>query len=209
MQRIEHIETAGPDGRARRLLFSQGEPRLTSASVVRSLGLEVTQSYDEQELAALLGAAEAEHARERALRLLGYRERAVGELRCRLIDDGYPPPVADAVAARFAELGFVDDARFAGMFARSRAAAGYGRSRVARELAGHGVDAATVCRALDECFGDTDELERARAALRGSVAADRKERDRLVRRLVTRGFSFSTALRAVNPPDDDVSSDSL
>jgi SOS response regulatory protein OraA/RecX len=51
---------------------------------------------------------------------------------------------------------------------------------------------------MAELGGPHDQLDRARHALRGRTAADRKERDKLVRRLVTRGFDLSIAIRAVD-----------
>jgi SOS response regulatory protein OraA/RecX len=46
-------------------------------------------------------------------------------------------------------------------------------------------------------------VERARAVLRGRTASDRASRDKLVRKLVSRGFDLQTALAAVDSAADD------
>jgi regulatory protein len=120
------------------------------------------------------------------------------ELSQRLLDNGYPAGVVDTVVDRFCEVELVDDARFASAWVRTRASAGYGRRRIARELAEKGVDESIAQAALDDELTD-DEMSRARASLRGRQPRDAKDRERLVRRLVSRGFDFRTALDAVGP----------
>ncbi len=102
---------------------------------------------------------------------------------------------------RFCEVELVDDRRFASAWVRSRSSACYGRRRIARELAEKGVADDVIASALDEEL-DGDELTRAREALRGRRARDSKERERLVRRLVARGFEFRIAREAVDPAAD-------
>jgi len=199
---IDRIETAGPDRRARRLVLSDGvDPRLTSASVLTELGLEAGDTIDLPELEAVLGEAEGRHAQDRAIRVLGYRDRSRRELDKRLADDGYPSQVRDRVIGRMVELNLVDDERFAATWARSRAAAGIGSRRIASELNQRGVDPALTAKAIEE-LDCGDELDRAVAALRGRSASTPKERERLIRRLVTRGFGLSTAIAAVDSPAD-------
>ena len=59
--------------------------------------------------------------------------------------------------------------------------------------------------ALEALHETGDEVARARRALHGRAAPDRREADRLVRRLVSRGFSVSVALQALKVDSDDVS----
>jgi regulatory protein len=194
---IQRIESVGPDRRARRLFFDDSsEPRVTSAAALKLLSLDVGSEVDLEELLTALAEHEPQLARDRALQLLGYRERSRAELRQRLLDNGYPARVVDSVVDRFCEVELVDDARFASAWVRSRGGAGYGRRRIARELEEKGVDEFIIQAALDEELLD-DELSRARASLRGRLPRDAKDRERLVRRLVSRGFEFRTALDAV------------
>jgi len=196
---VDSIETAGPDRRARRLVFRDGiEPRLTSASVVKELGLEPDCRLDLAEFESALAAVERRAAKERALRILAARERSSHEVTQRLLDDGYPDVLSRETVARMVELGVIDDDRFAGMWARSRFAAGFGSRRVLNELARRGIDAAAAQSAVAEAAGESDELKRAIAALGGRSAGNRKERERLIRRLVSRGFDLRVAIAALD-----------
>jgi regulatory protein len=197
------IETTGRSPRARRLRFDQAEPRVTPASVVKQLGLTEGDLWDEKRLAEAIGEAEPELAKERALRMLGYRERSRHELLQGLLDDGFSQSAASAVIDRLAELYLVDDVRFSTMWVRSRVRAGFDRRRIRRELENKGVDPGVIADALDEAAPQEDELQRARAALRGKQASDRAGRDKLVRRLVSRGFDLQTAIAAVSTDDTD------
>lgn len=206
---IESIERVGRGRRARRLSFAAGrEPRTTAAAVVRVMGIEAGDVIDSAEFEATLESAEATCARERALRVLGYRDRASREIERRLIDDGYPAGVVRELLVRLTELELIDDERFAISWARTRSTAGFGRDRVARELREKGVAPLHAQAALDTIFPVESDVERARAALRGRVPRDAAEREKLLRRLLRRGFSLETARKAV-PPLPDAASDCL
>lgn len=204
MPTIERIDTCGPRGRGRRLHFTDvTESRTTSAAVVRALGLEVGSRISLSEIDAV----EPEAARERALALLGYRERSAAEVQDLLTGDGYPLVLARSMVQRFIELGLVDDERFARMWTASRRSAGYGPQRIRRELEAKGVDVAAVgMSSVDE--SDADVLERARTAIRGRVPTSNAERQRLVNRLLRRGFALGTALAvtAMGGPDEEAES---
>jgi regulatory protein len=157
---------------------------------------------DPQELCVALAEHEPRLARERALQLLGYRERSRTELLERLLVNGFPREVAESVVERFCEVELVDDSRFASAWIRTRVSAGYGRRRIARELAEKGVDDHLIQSALDdEIHGD--EAYRARDSLRGRRPRDAKDRERLIRRLVSRGFELRVALEAVDTVEQD------
>jgi len=205
---IIRIESAGPERRARRLVFDQGlEPRETSAAALKALGLVEGVAVDSQRLEADLQAIEGDLAKVRALQLLGYRERCEAELTRKLIATGYSSAIARSVVQRYVEVELVDDRRFATAFARIRVAAGYGDRRIARELADKGVPEELALEALEGLHESGDEAARARRALRGRVARDRREADKLVRRLVSRGFSVSVALQALEVDTEDVSNE--
>lgn len=196
------IESAGPRARARRVIFSSGETLTLPNVVVRALGgLLVGQSTSCGDLRAATADITPDIARERALAIVGYRERSSSELRQALLDEGFERTVVDALVARFVELGLVDDARFAGMYARSRLSAGRGKRLVLRELVSKGIDAETAAQAVDS-VSDTDEVARARLVIKGAVPVDRRERERLLRRLLSRGFDMTTALSALDVPGD-------
>jgi regulatory protein len=202
--RIGRIEDAGPERKARRLVFDDGsDPRVTSAAALKlgevSVGLEIEPAALDRALADV----ELALAKESAYRLLGYHDRSRAELDRKLRDRGYPAEVASAIVARLDELGIVDDQRFAALWVRSRAAQGMGARRIARELGQKGVAAETIEAALATEAPEETQLSTAVHALRGKTATDPKQRDRLVRRLVTKGFDLRTAIRAVDSSADE------
>src|SRR5437762_12864256 len=88
---------------------------------------------------------EADDRLQRALELsfayLNRREHTVGELRRHLERKGIAPAPADACIQRLIEDGYLDDSRFALMFAADkRALEGWGGDRIRRELAAKGLD---------------------------------------------------------------------
>lgn len=193
------IEVAGPDKRARRLRLEDDSEcvRLTSAAVVRQLGLEDGDEAQWGEVLDEIEAIEYECAKERGFRLLGYRERSDGEVRSRLSNDGYPAEVVGRVSERFRELDLVDDSRFARLWARQRIAAGYGTVRIMRELGQKGIDAEVATEAIREAAGDATQVERATAVLGGKSVDTQKDRQKAIGRLVRRGFGLGDAVRAV------------
>jgi regulatory protein len=202
--RIERIEHAGPERKARRLVFDDGsDPRVTSAAALRLVGVSVGLEIDPAAVDRALADVEPALAKESAFRLLGYRDRSRGELSGKLRDRGYPAEVAGAIAARLEELGVVDDQRFAASWVRSRAAQGMGARRIAGELAQKGVASETIDAALAQEASEDTQLQTAVHALRGKVATDPKHRDRLVRRLVAKGFDLRTAIHAVDHSADE------
>ena len=152
---------------------------------------------DREAFEADLAAEELPLAKERALKLLGYRERSAFEVHRKLRDSGFPESVSRAVVQRFSDIELIDDERFASAWTRSRRAGGYGEQRISRELAEKGVDP-TLIAAAHETDDGADETGRALAALRGKVPHDRADSQRLIKRLLGRGFSLSVARDAVS-----------
>ena len=199
--RITAIDPAGPDRRARRLVFDASDPRTTAAAAVKELGLTVDDVWSGDDLETALGEAESALARDRALRMLGYRDRSTFELASRLLADGYPQNVVDPLVVRLGALGLLDDERFATGWVSSRRAAGVGRRKTRFELIQRGVSEQVADAVLAEAMPVEGEVDRARDLAHGTVLRTRRDRDRLMRRLVTRGFDLSTAARVAGESD--------
>lgn len=180
-----------------------GEPwRITSKAVIARLGLAEGDVIEPESLSGAIDALEPELARERALASLTRAETSRARLLAKLADDGYAGATAAVVVERLAAAGLVDDARYADMLASSMSGArGYGRARVARELARRGIEPDVAGAAVDAACPPEDERERAVATARRLASAARGSVERLGRRLVARGFSpamaFDAARRAL------------
>jgi regulatory protein len=101
-----------------------------------------------------------------AYRYLNRRERTEAEMRTRLERGGVDPPDVEPAIATLLEHGYLDDARFARLFAEDkRELEQWGSDRIRRALRERGVSSDLVDEALAAHRGDT-EIERALAVLR-------------------------------------------
>ena len=146
-----------------------------------------------------------EIAREICLRLLTDRARTRQELAQALARKGVPDEAASVVLDRFAEVGLVDDAAFAGQWVRSRHTyRGLGRRAIAVELRRKGVADGVAKEALAEVDTESED-RRARELIDRklrSMAVDTADQRataarRLVGMLARKGYGAGTAYRVV------------
>jgi len=112
--------------------------------------------------------------------------------------DGEHDPDLEALAARFAEVGYVDDAAYALSKSRELSGRGYGKKRLVEKLRLAGVAEDDSREAFD-----MSETEAVAAALRyaqrrrigpfAAEAPDRMARDRAISAMVRAGHSFGLA----------------
>lgn len=193
---ITEIATVRTGSRVR-VISLDGEPwHTTAAPVIRELGIAEDDIVEAPALAADLEAAERVAARERALAVLGYRERSVAELRGKVLDDGYPSGIVDDVIADLVRVGIVDDARFAEAFVRSLSVGKkLGRRRIERELELKGISPEIAAASLLEYCDPEDAPQRLlEAAQRLVRRGDRV--DLLASRLVRKGYGAGEAFAA-------------
>jgi regulatory protein len=152
----------------------------------------------------MTGSAASEGTVERALGLaysyLGRRERTERELREYLENKDITPAIADLAVAELVELGYIDDARYARLFAADkRALDGWGADRIARALGERGLARELIELALEE-QGREGELEQALALLQRRCPeppVDRRGRDRALGILLRKGYESELALEAL------------
>lgn len=137
-----------------------------------------------------------------ALTLLSIRELSEAQLRIRLKRREIDAGDIDAAIARLKTDRTLDDRRVARAIARMESAIKHrGRARVIQKIRQAGIDDDTAQDAVREVFEEVDEqalLDRAfERRLRGKTPADldEKGRARIVRGLVSQGFSFDAALK--------------
>ena len=87
---------------------------------------------------------------ETALRILSYRFNSVAELRTKLRAKHFEREEIDEAIERLRDEKWLDDARFAGAFVRTRHSKRIGSRRIARELQAAGVDRDTARAAIRE-----------------------------------------------------------
>ena len=140
-------------------------------------------------------------AKERALALLNRRDYSRGELLKKLLEKGEEPEAAEAAVERLAELGFVDDARYARLIVRHYAAKGYGARRVKQELHHRGIPPELFDEAMEQMPEQDETVDRLLRSRLKSEAPDRGELKKASDFLLRRGYSWDevrAALRRYN-----------
>ena len=148
-----------------------------------------------------------------AVKALGRRMRTEAELR-RLMQTRAEPgenaaAMLDAVVKRLREYGYLDDAAYAETYARLRHEnEKFGARRVRQDMRQKGLNPELVEQTIDARYGASNEEALVRAHLerkRIKKPENEKETARVMRRLVTAGFSTPTIykiLRQWDVPDD-------
>ena len=170
-------------------------PKAVGRRLVSLLESDGDQPSGRSELLYRVRVISLELARSKTEELLNRRDYSSSELAAKLREAGYHPSVADEVVARFVEVGLLDDRRFAELFARSKAAAGWGRIKIERELARRGVDA-TQREGWPSGYLEEDESEMAFALASRRRLSGKNDFQKLVRFLCGRGFPMGVAMDA-------------
>jgi regulatory protein len=143
---------------------------------------------------------------ELAYRYLNRRERTEAELRRHLEGRDLDAGAVQATVTALREQGYLDDARFARLFAQDkRELEHWGTERIRRTLLERGVERGLVDAAIDQAPPE-DELARAQALLRRrfpSWPLDRRERERAFGVLLRKGFDNELALEVLTRHEPD------
>ncbi|HLY43622.1 MAG TPA: regulatory protein RecX [Terracidiphilus sp.] len=150
------------------------------------------------------------------MKALGRHMRTVAELR-RLLQQRAEPgergeAAIAAVIARLKEKRYLDDAAYAETYARLRREnEKFGQRRVRQTLRQKGISSALTEKTIDAGYAQVDEEKLARQYLerkRIAKPANEKQTARVMRRLVTAGFSTGVIykiLRQWEVPDEELS----
>lgn len=186
---MAEVSCAVEGGRVREIVVPVRAARLLEAE---GLGLP----REEQEAFDALHELEGRVCFTMLTEMLSRRDHATQEARIKLAAYGFRPQEIDAAVARAQDMRFLNDVRFASYFIEERKRRGWGRRKIEVELRRRGVDVTELVGYPEAFFDDDDDLERARQLLeRRSIPAGRA-RDKLVRHLMAKGFSYAVAAQA-------------
>jgi len=133
-----------------------------------------------------------------ALNLFSYRDRSESEMRRRLTEKGFGEAVVTQTIALLEEYNYLDDQAFANQLAEQQLMRGRGRRAAAHALSQAGLDPELVAQALSAVYQSETEIDAAVAWLeRKPVPQNQAERQKLLRNLASRGFSFDVAQEAL------------
>ena len=167
------------------------------------LGVAEGDEIDDPRRTAVEEALARVRARLFVVRSLAVKMQSAAEIEKKLAARDVPPEVARQAIERVKGYGYIDDASLAGQLARGMQARGYGRRRAEQKLRTRGLPRALADTALDEAYGDRDEVALAREALGRRAVVDDADRRRAVAFLARRGFSAEAAWRAVRDAADE------
>jgi regulatory protein len=170
---------------------------------IGELGIAEGDEIDDAQRAAVEQALAQARARLFVVRSLAVKMQSAAEIARKLAAREIPPAVAREAIERVAEYGYIDDASLAGQLARGMQARGYGRRRAEQKLRARGLPRELADTALDEAYGDRDEVALAREALGRRAVGDDTDRRRAVAFLARRGFSAGAAWKAVRDAADE------
>jgi regulatory protein len=173
-----------------------------SSVVADSAGLRVDDLLTADRQQELLDQDAPYRARERALRLLGLRDRSRREVEIRLRQAGFDQKVVDRTLEWLAGLGYLDDRRFAGAYVAEKQRGGWGPRRIRAELAAKGVERSAVDEAVAaledsgsaaSAGGDAALEDVIRRRFGGQFTADPEGAERrLAGFLARRGYDWDT-----------------
>ena len=167
------------------------------------LGVAEGDEIDDPRRTSVEEALARVRARLFVVRSLAMKMQSAAEIEKKLAARDVPPEVARQAIERVKGYGYIDDASLAGQLARGMQARGYGRRRAEQKLRTRGLPRALADTALDEAYGDRDEVALAREALGRRAVGDDADRRRAVAFLARRGFSAGAAWRAVRDAADE------
>ncbi len=180
-------------------LYIEGEYALAAhTEAFAAMGLKEGMEITPAQLEELRVRTDTVKAREKAYQLLSYRDYSKKELIDRL-ENKVEHEVAETVAGRIEELGYLDDAEYAGKLARSlsREKMLSGRS-IRRELSLRGISPELAEEAMDQL--EEDDAERLVRLIRRKFArklTDEAGMRRVYAALLRRGYSHSDVRAAL------------
>ena len=180
-------------------VYADGEYRFTvSAFIWAASSLYEGCEADEETLEVLRGQGQTYDAEEAAVRLLSYRAHSEKELKMKLRRKS-PADVAEAAAAKMRGLGDLNDEKFASQLAEELfRTKHYAPQRILSELFSRGIakefaENAVSALDIDENKGIIELISKMR------LPEEPTEKDvaRLMRRLLSAGYSYSEIRRAL------------
>ena len=132
----------------------------------------------------------------RGIAILSRREHSRKELREKLLEYEEDPEKVEATLDEFEKKGFLSDERFAEALCRARSKR-YGNFRLSVELREAGVASEIANRAIESVPSEAERAQEIWDRRFGSAAENEKDRQKQIRFLANRGFSFDTIRRVL------------
>ncbi|MBR1635296.1 MAG: regulatory protein RecX [Lachnospiraceae bacterium] len=197
--RIDRIEPVRGKTKRSWVRFDGAEDICLYNKEIRRLGLEDGQEMPGTLYGQVIREILVPRARKRALHLLEKQDRTRANLRDKLLEGGYPASVADDAIAYAESYHYIDDERYARNYVYFHKSS-KSRRRMVMDLQRRGIDRGLADRVLAEDY-DTDEDSLIHSLMEkrhyDPENADQKERSKMYRYLVSRGFDSNAVCEAL------------
>lgn len=142
---------------------------------------------------------------DQALYLLSHREHSKKELVNKLSAKGNAQEEINSIILRLEDMNYLNDARFAEIFVRSRISKPLGKNRILQELIQNGIGSEEAKQTIADANADWFELAKQLKERRfgEETCTDYKEKAKQSRYLQYRGFDFDQIKYALSPEDND------
>lgn len=144
----------------------------------------------------------ARQAYAAAVRLLGSRDHSIAELRRKLAKREHGEVAIDATIEELEAANYVNDARYAELYAEQRMNRGFGPLSIRAKLKERGIESHLTQQALSNLSitwsEHAESVIRRRFSVQDILDTDQRITARIARFLNARGFASSDALRALN-----------
>lgn len=193
--RINSLKQTAPERIT--VCLEDGTELKSTLAAVTALRLFAGRELDDQALEELRRESGLSLGREKALELVSQRQMSRQELTKKLRDKGFDAETAERCTQWIAEMGFLDEERYAAAVVRHYAAKGYGEGRVRQELMRRGLPRELWDEALESMPENGAKLDRLIAA-KLKDPGDRDEVRKLSASLYRRGFSSEEIREALD-----------
>lgn len=134
--------------------------------------------------------------------MLSRRDHSSGEVRDKLATYGFTDSIIDDAVNRAKQHRFIDDNRFCGYFIEERKRRGWGRRKIELELKRRHIVIEDIPGYPERYFSEDDDLARAEKLLERRRVPEERAFEKLVRFLLSKGFSYRVAADAVKAKID-------
>lgn len=198
------------------VILSDGTKLKLSHSSYTEFRLYEGKELSEEELSSLLSSEKEGEFYDYALRLLGKENYTVSSLRNKLLGKGADEKQTSSIIARLENEDLLNDERYARIYVEDIAFLRLiGKNKVLAELKYKGIKGDIL---LSLAFPEEKELEKAVSAAsilnkKYAKAANGAKKDKAIRSLIARGFSYEIAYKAIEdtltPNDEETEKNGL
>ena len=186
-------------------VFIDGEYAFTLYnSEIRRLGLKKDKEISKNEYDTIMNSVLIKRARLRALYLLQKQDYTEYKLKRKLYNSGYPESVIEDALKYVKEYGYVDDEKYARSFVNSHAET-LNKTRLILKMKSRGISDEIISNVYEEyCenYGVPKEREMILSFLDKKhfdiASCDRKEKDKMIKSLLYRGFKMNDIIACFN-----------